>query len=46
MKRTRPQMGIRRVCWSVRVLVGGLCRDCRENSDALPPVIHVNSTEY
>ncbi len=30
MKRSKPQMGICRTCRNVRVLVGGLCRDCRE----------------
>ena len=30
VKRSKPQMGICRKCRSVRVLVGGLCRDCRD----------------
>jgi hypothetical protein len=30
VKRSKPQMGICRKCRAVRVLVGGLCRDCRE----------------
>jgi hypothetical protein len=29
MKPSKPQMGICRACRAVRVLVGGLCRDCR-----------------
>ena len=29
-KHSKPQMGICRKCRSVRVLVGGLCRDCRD----------------
>jgi hypothetical protein len=32
--RSKPQMGICRTCRNVRVLVGGLCRDCR---DTVPP---------
>jgi hypothetical protein len=31
MKRTKPQMGICLKCRAVRVLVGGLCRDCRDH---------------
>lgn len=30
VKRSKPQMGICRKCRSVRVLVAGLCRDCRD----------------
>jgi hypothetical protein len=35
VKRTKLQMGICRRCGSVRVLVGGLCRDCRD-ADSVP----------
>jgi hypothetical protein len=36
VKRSRPQMGICRKCRSVRVLVGGLCRDCRDADSGQP----------
>jgi hypothetical protein len=39
VKRSKPQMGMCRTCRSVRVLVGGLCRDCRDadSRPAQPP---------
>jgi len=32
MKHSKPQLGICRMCRAVRVLVGGVCRDCRNNN--------------
>jgi hypothetical protein len=45
IKRSKPQMGICRKCHSVRILVAGLCRDCRDADSgraptALPPTPH------
>ena len=43
MKRSKPQMGICRTCRAVRVLVGGLCRDCRDKNSTTPaPTQHDN----
>ena len=43
MKHSKPQMGICRMCRAVRVLVGGVCRDCRNNTTA-PPTQTPNNT--
>ena len=37
VKRNKPQMGICRKCRNVRVLQGGLCRDCRDGNSSPPP---------
>jgi NMD protein affecting ribosome stability and mRNA decay len=45
IKRSKPQMGICRRCGSVRVLVAGLCRDCRDADSAPAPTSTTPPTE-